>query len=54
MSNCDKYDIFLVKTPLDAEARVTHESFADEIITELDFGAYIEVRTFEPTSDVVP
>ena len=44
----------LVEAPLDTEARVAHESFADEIITELDFGTDIQVRTFEPSSNIVP
>lgn len=44
----------LIKTPLYAQTRVAHKSSAGEVVTEFDLGADIQVRTFEPTSDIVP
>lgn len=45
---------FLVKRPFDTDAGVDHEAFAGEVTGELDLRADIEVRTLEPSSDIVP
>ena len=46
--------IVSIKIPLDTQARVAHESAAGEVITELDFRAYMEVRALEPSTHIVP
>ena len=43
-----------IKTPFDTEARIAHKSLADEIVTELDLGADIEIWALEPPAYIVP
>ena len=45
---------FLIKLPFDAEAWIAHESLAREVVTEFNLRADMQVRAFEPLSDLVP